>query len=491
MRKKFISIIVVIALLTAYLTCIDYTQVNASTRIPENIYMTVDGGEAVTVRALNIAYENNVYISLRDTAYALANTSKSFNVEITSSSIDITTSAGYSDELAHDGFTEDELEMYAGGDPGNTALTVNGDARKYFSLIIKMEDGIYDCYISPMDIAMILDINIDMNMGNGIIVDTTNPLLINPAVLESYGFFQSINGCVVGDATTGEIFYGYNLDNVYPIASTTKLMTYLLTMEAIRDGVISMDTNATVSKEAALLSASSDGVISMAEGWQIPVSELILGALLPSSNESALTLAQLISGDEATFVEKMNNKAKELNMSTALFYNSNGLPSYTGTMIPAKRQNHMSPEDMFRLSSAILNEFPEVKDVTSQKTARLSSLGLDIKNTNGLLYNMSCVNGLKTGTTDKAGACLVASLTVNDGATDHDLVVVVLGAENSQMRVRVAEVLARYAREVILKQADKISYTAIESTENDGTINSEQIVEKVIEYALNKKASEY
>ncbi|MDE7198757.1 MAG: hypothetical protein K2O15_07720, partial [Lachnospiraceae bacterium] len=128
-----------------------------------------------------------------------------------------------------------------------------------------------------------------------------------------------------------------------------------------------------------------------------------------------------------------------------IFFNSNGLPFYREDFIPAKRQNSMSAEDMFRLVSYLLKVYPQIKDITSMEEATLESLDFEVKNTNPLLRNLPQVTGLKTGTTNRAGACLVTSLTADDGTAEHDLVVIVFGTEDSIERGRVSGLLARYA----------------------------------------------
>ncbi len=205
-------------------------------------------------------------------------------------------------------------------------------------------------------------------------------------------------------------------------------MTCLLTMEALSAGQIALGDVVTISEAAQLLAASDDGVIPLEAGQLVTVQDLLLGALLPSSNECAFTLAEHIAGSEA-----------------AAFFNSHGLPAYTESPIPSKRQNRMSTQDMFRLVSYLLKVYPQVTDMTSLKAATLPSLELEVRNTNPLLHNQPGVTGLKTGTTNKAGACLVTSLAVDDGITGHDLVVIVLGTEDSIERGRVSALLARYA----------------------------------------------
>ena len=116
----------------------------------------------------------------------------------------------------------------------------------------------------------------------------------------------------------------------------------------------------------------------------------------------------------------------------------------------------MSAEDMFRLVSYLLKVYPQITDITSLESAALQSLDLEVRNTNPLLRNMPEVTGLKTGTTNKAGACLVTTLAADDGTAEHDLAVIVLGTEDSIERGRVSGLLARYALDVF--------YTGTEAT---------------------------
>ncbi|MBR6485970.1 MAG: D-alanyl-D-alanine carboxypeptidase [Lachnospiraceae bacterium] len=484
-RRRWISIFAA-AILTLLMIFETGVLTHADTMIPDNLQMTVDGERSGTVRAINASYLNNCYISLRDAAVLLSGTSCQFNVDITGGTIAIKTGEGYSDEYSHSGFSEEALSQYSGADPATNPLTVNEEEKRYFTMLVNLGDH-FDCFISPMVLAMILDVGFDMD-ENGIIVNTSEGFNINPAKMESYGFFDGVNSVIAGDATTGEIFYGHNPDEAQPIASTTKLMTYLLTMDAVSAGKITLDDKVTISAEAARLSATQDGTVPLAQGWEIPVSELILGALLPSSNECALSLAEYVGGSEEEFVNMMNDKAKELSMTTAEFYNSNGLPIYTDTIIPAKKQNKMSGRDMFKLCSHIVNTYPQVKEITSLKRARMETLNKELKNTNGLLYNLSEVSGLKTGTTDKSRACLVTSVSVQAGDGMHDLIVVTLGAENSQSRLEVSELMARYAMNVINGRAAKVSYALNgEEEETDNKITAESIIKMVVDHALDSK----
>ena len=322
---------------------------------------------------------------------------------------------------------------------------VNGQTVFYYTLIMRLPSGDYDCFIMAADLAMILDVDITVPMAGVLQFHTQEPFSVSPDALEQAGYFYGVNSVLVGDATTGEIYYRYQSDAPYPIASTSKLMTCLLAMDAISAGQITPGELVTVSDAVSALAASADGVIPLEAGAQITVQELLLGALLPSSNECALGLAEAIAGSEEAFVGMMNQKALDLGLSQAIFYNSNGLPSYTEDPIPSKRQNRMSAEDMFRLVSYLLKVYPQITDLTSLEDATLASLDLEVRNTNPLLRNMPEVTGLKTGTTNKAGACLVTSLAADDGVMEHDLIVIVLGTEDSIERGRVSGLLARYA----------------------------------------------
>ncbi len=415
----------------------------AGFEIPGTCQVQTESGVSYTVKTLDHEYGGNTYLSLRDLAVVLTDTEKAFSLEITKNAVllnpgEVYTAVGGENDLWED----DEMpnvnlrrnELKLGGEPVN-----------YYTIIMMQPSGYYDCFMMAADLAMILDMEIKVPADGFLEIHTQKPFRMTPAELEQAGYFCGVNGVVVGDATTGEIYYQYQSGLPWPIASTTKLMTCLLTMDAMAAGQVSPEDLVTVSEGARLLSVSSDGVIPLTAGDRIPVKDLLLGALLPSSNECALCLAEAVAGSEENFVGMMNRKAAELGLSQAVFFNSHGLPVYTQGPVPAKLQNRMSAQDMFRMVSHLLNVYPRVTEITSLKSADLESLGLEVRNSNQLLYNLPEVTGLKTGTTNKAGACLVTSLTADDGNLEHDLVVVVLGAEDSVERARVSGLLAGYA----------------------------------------------
>jgi len=434
-------------LLSAVLVCLLLpSTAAASYEIPGICQVQADTGAAYTVKTLDYSYDYNTYFSLRDIAVVLNGTDKSFSLEITKNTVSLNTEGAY---------TPVGVENVPWEDNENPDISlrrnefkIDGEEVRYYTLIMALPSGHYDCFMMAVDLAMILDVDITIPAAGALQIHTQTPFQISPAALEQAGYFYGVNSVFVGDATTGECYYQYQSDIAYPIASTSKLMTCLLTMDAISTGQLSLGGSVTISEAVQALSESDDGVIPLEAGEQITVQELLLGALLPSSNECALCLAEAIAGSEEAFVQLMNEKALELGLSQAAFFNSNGLPSYTQDPVPAKRQNRMSAKDMFRLVSYLLKVYPQITDITSLESATLQSLDLEVRNTNPLLHNLPEVTGLKTGTTNKSGACLVTSLSVDGGDLQHDLVVIVLGTEDSIERGRVSELLAKYALQV-------------------------------------------
>ncbi len=441
--KNFLQKISFLLLFTILTVSILPIRADASFEIPGSCQVQTDTGTEGTVKTLDYGYQYNTYFSLRDIAMVLRDTDKSFSLEITKNTVSLNPGNAY---------TPVGVENIPWEDGENPDISlrrneckISGQTVYYYTLITRLSSGDYDCFMMAADLAMILDADITVPIEGALQIHTQEPFCVSPAALEQAGYFYGVNSVLVGDATTGELYYQYQSDVSYPIASTSKLMTCLLAMDAISAGQIAFGDLFTVSDAVQALSASSDGVIPLEAGQQITVWELLLGALLPSSNECALGLAEAIAGSEEAFVRMMNQKAQDLGLSQAIFYNSNGLPSYTEDPIPSKLQNRMSAEDMFRLVSYLLKVYPQITDITSLEEATLESLDLEVRNTNPLLRNLPEVTGLKTGTTNKAGACLVTSLAADDGTMEHDLAVIVLGTEDSIERGRVSGLLARYA----------------------------------------------
>ncbi len=478
-----ISIFIVFLMLAGILLS---ARASAGFEICGTCQVQTDTGAAGTVKSLDYGYVNNTYLSLRDLAALLKDTEKAFSAEITNNAVSLTPGGVYTPVGTENApwESEDNPDLSL----RRNEFEVGGQKVFYHTMIMKMPSGEYDCYMMTTDMAMLFDMEITASDTGQLLINTQEPFRVSPDVLEEAGYFYGVNGVLAGDAATGEVYYRYQADEPYPIASTSKLMTCLLAMEAVSSGQIAPEESVVISDAVELLASSSDGVVPLKAGEQITVQELLIGLLLPSSNECALCLAETIAGSEEAFVQRMNQKAQELGLSQAVFYNSHGLPSYSKDPVSAKRQNRMSAEDMFRLASYLLKVYPQVKDITSLKEAKLQSLDLEVRNSNPLLYNLSGVTGLKTGTTNKAGACLVTSLSADDKTTEHDLIVVVLGTEDSMERGRVSGLLARYALQVFHGEAEASGTgTAGRSESTQGLpVHAEAAVGRIIRSAVRQ-----
>nr|WP_304955728.1 serine hydrolase [uncultured Acetatifactor sp.] len=474
--QKLCSLILSAALLCAVLPI----SADAVSQVPGVCQVQTDTGTTCSVKTLDQDYERNTYFSLRDIAMALNGTDKSFSLEITADAVSLNPGNVYIP-------VGTENILWGEDDVPDTSLRRNefkagGQKVSYYTMIARLSSGYYDCFMMAADLAMILDVNLTAPGPGSLQIDTMDSFRVSPAALEQEGYFYGVNSVLAGDATTGEIYYQYQADIAYPIASTSKLMTCLLTMDAISSGLIAPADLVTVSDAVQALADSGDGVIPLKAGDQITVQDLLAGALLPSSNECALCLAETIAGSEENFVRLMDQKARELGLTQAVFYNSNGLPSYTDDPVPSKRQNRMSAQDMFRLVSYLLKVYPQVTDITSLEKAPLESIGIEVRNTNPLLHNLPDITGLKTGTTNKAGACLVTSLTAGDGNLEHDLVVIVLGTEDSVERGRVSELLARYALQAFQEGAE-VSENEASQTPGNLPVHAEAAVDRILKTA--------
>ena len=426
--------------------------------ILENLTMVVDGGRSCNIKTLHYDYRNNRFVSMRDVAAALSGTDKQFELSVTADTITITSGKAYG-AVGGEGDLfprtqrepDEEDPLYNTGVLKFNTMEYDGATVKYYTFIGSNTAGNKDAYINLTDLAMMMDL--DMNIQDGkLMVNTQGHYYLDIAALKSEGFFDEVNSALVGDVTTGEIFVSSMEDTPVPIASTTKLMTYLCIMDAVSAGEISLDDIATVSKKGETLSRSIDGVIKIDEGQQIPVDQLLKGMLLPSSNECALTLAEHVAGSEEAFVERMNTKAALLGISEGtLFINCHGLPEYPDNTATSKIQNHMTARSMFKLVQHILKTYPQIKELTSSKSFYTEAMSREVRNTNPLLYNLNDCFGLKTGTTIKSGACLVSGLNVKDAEGNlHEVVAMEFGAEDSTVRVSMSQELLLYGRDCVL-----------------------------------------
>lgn len=440
--KKSSRFVAVVLILTVLVTGFP-TGTYADSSIRKTCSVSVNGGENINISALELNYDDNMYISLKGIAYCLKETNKAISVSVGGGEININTGQSYYETPGR--WTDEELESRPKWKLSRTPVYVDGQERRFYSIVgSAYESRIDDAFFSPLRLAMALDVNIEIVDGV-ICINTAEDFNISDVQLENSGYLQGINSLLIGDGTTGDVYFDHDGNEEVPIASTTKLMTYFVLMDAVSKGEVSLDDMANISDEARRLSEGIDGLVSFEGISQVPLNELVAGMLISSVNECALAIAEHVSGTEEAFVDRMNEKACELGLEGAYFYNSNGLPVYDNQTLPAKMQNHMTANDMFILASELVKQYPQILDITSVKKMPLPSLAYEAKNTNALLYNMSEVMGLKTGTTNKSGACLVVVMPVEKDGETHNLICTLFGAEGELDRALVAEVSSRIA----------------------------------------------
>ena len=233
--------------------------------------------------------------------------------------------------------------------------------------------------------------------------------------------------CLI-DQDTGTVLYEKNADQQMPIASITKVMTLLLTFEAIHDGRLTLDTLVPVSEHAYHMGGSQ---IWLEPGEQFTLDEMIKAICVSSANDAAVAVAELVGGSEQGFVQMMNDRAAELGMTNTTFHNACGLDT----------EGHLSTaRDVAVMSCQILNTCPEVLHYTGIWTDTLRGGATQLVNTNKMLRRYNGITGLKTGTTGGAGVCISASA-ARDGLR---LVAVILGAPSSKDRFEAAATLLDY-----------------------------------------------
>ena len=439
----------------------------------ENLLLMVDGGEPRNIRTIHYSYGNNRYVSLRDMASALSGTEKRFDMGVVNDQILLTTGRDYT-PVGGEGEPFPENAVFTTRPLALYLIWLDGRELHYQSFLGTGGTN-QDCYMSLTDLAMQLDLNLEVSAGE-MRLNSGAGFTIDLETLREGGFWYEIHSGLVGDATTGAIYTAWEPMLSVPIASTTKLMSFAVIMDAVTDGEIALSDIVTIPEAAARLSRTADGVIYMEAGQTATVPDLLCGMLVLSSNECALALAIHTAGSEAAFVERMNRKAQVLGLSEgAVFYNCHGLPVYTDNLAATKVQNRMSAYDMFVLVRWLLRAYPDITRITSLRSVTLESFKITVANTNTLLFNLPGVVGLKTGTTNMSGACLVTAMQAQDANGEtHMLVSIEFGAEDSTVRTTLSEEMLRYGVQVLREQSSVSAGPAI-------PIDAEELIRTVLQ----------
>ena len=249
---------------------------------------------------------------------------------------------------------------------------------------------------------------------------------INPAT--DRDFDVPCQAAILIDEDSGTVLYEKNADESRPIASITKIMTLLLTFEALEAGKVSLSDIVPVSEHAYHMGGSQ---IWLEPGEQLTLDEMLKAICISSANDAAVAVAEFIGGSEPVFVERMNARAKELGMQSTTFRNACGLDE----------DGHLSTaRDVAIMSREMLLNHPEIENYCTVWMDTLRGGATQLVNTNKLLKSYNGITGLKTGTTGKAGVCISASASRDD----LRLIAVVLGSSSGKERFAAATSLLDY-----------------------------------------------
>ncbi len=264
-------------------------------------------------------------------------------------------------------------------------------------------------------------------------------IITNITVFGEININDNINAALLGDLETGEILYDYNIDEQLAIGSISKLMTYLVMMDAVNNKEISLDDDIVISGHAAATEGSKFGLKS---GETVKLSIIVKGMLVVSGNDCATAIAEHVGKTEDNFVKLMNVKASELGLLSASFVNPHGLPindEETG-------QNHMSVSDIYKLTRHILIKYPEMLEITKLSELVIPERSFKKSATNPMLGIVEGVDGLKTGYTDKAGICLVSTMPISGKEQDFRIIGIIMGAQTHDDRLNKTKELLEYGK---------------------------------------------
>jgi len=236
---------------------------------------------------------------------------------------------------------------------------------------------------------------------------------------------------ILVDASTGTVILENDADLRLPPASLAKMMTTYITSNEIKAGRVKPEDLVTISDNAWRKGGAKTGGSTMFldPRSKVPVIDLMKGVIIQSGNDASIALAEHISGGEIAFADLMNQQAELLQMTNSEFKNSSGLP---------EEGMYSSARDLAKIANAIIKDHPTSYKIYSEKYFKHNNINQP--NRNRLLWRDKSVDGLKTGRTDEAGFCLVASAE----REDMRLISVVLGASNDEIRSRESQRLLSY-----------------------------------------------
>ncbi len=234
------------------------------------------------------------------------------------------------------------------------------------------------------------------------------------------------------DATSGQVIASQDPDARIEPASLTKIMTAYVVFNALKEKKIDLNQMVNVSVRAWKVDASSSKMF-IDPATPVKINDLLYGLMVQSGNDAAVALAEAVAGDEGTFVTLMNREAERMGLKNTHFANPHGLPS---------PENYSTARDLSVLASHVIIDYPEFYKIDSVKSFTYNKITQP--NRNRLLWLDPTVDGMKTGHTEAAGYCMIASARRPGGAGERRLIAVVLGTTSDQARTQESQKLLNW-----------------------------------------------
>ena len=251
-------------------------------------------------------------------------------------------------------------------------------------------------------------------------------LVVEAAVVKPTPPTVKARAYILQDYDSGTVLVEVNADERLEPASLTKMMTVYVALAQLADGKFQIDDPVLISKKAWKMGGSR---MFIEVGKQVPVEDLLKGIIIQSGNDASVALAEFVAGDESAFADLMNQYARQLGMTNTNFVNASGLP---------QPEHYTTARDMAILAAALIRDFPVYYPLHAIRSYTWN----DIKqyNRNPLLRRDDSVDGVKTGHTESAGYCLVASAKQGE----MRLVSALMGSESEDARLTETQALLRY-----------------------------------------------
>ncbi len=251
-------------------------------------------------------------------------------------------------------------------------------------------------------------------------------LVVEAAVVKPTPPAINARAYILQDYDSGRVLVEINADEPVEPASLTKMMTVYVALAQLADGKFQIDDLVPISKKAWKMGGSK---MFIEVGKQVPVEDLLKGVIIQSGNDASVALAEFVAGDESAFADLMNQYARQLGMANTNFVNASGLP---------QARHYSTARDMANLAAALIRDFPVHYPLHAVRSYTWNNIKQ--YNRNPLLRRNDSVDGVKTGHTESAGYCLVASAKQGD----MRLVSALMGSASEDSRLSETQALLRY-----------------------------------------------